>query len=66
MSELQEILQMLKDNPNLRRINAELKPTQVRGESGLEFKIEERQPWRVDLQARNDRRSPAPIAAGEG
>ncbi len=55
MNALQETLLMLKDNPNLRRINAELKPTGVRGESDLEVSVAEKSPWHLGLQARNDR-----------
>lgn len=55
MNSLQQTLLLLKDNPNLRRINAELKPAAVRGESDLEVSVAEKNPWHLGLQGRNDR-----------
>ena len=55
MMKLQESILRLRDNPNLKQINAELKPGPVRGTAVLDVKVKEANPWHVGLQARNDR-----------
>lgn len=55
VNRLQETLLILKDNPNIKKLNAELRPGIQRGESRLDLQIEERSPWRLGVQARNDR-----------
>lgn len=53
--ELQDGLQQLRQNPNVDQINAELKPGPAPGTSELEVRVTDRQPFRVGLQADNQR-----------
>jgi hemolysin activation/secretion protein len=55
LNELQEGLQMLRQNPNVRQINAELKPGTTPGQSLLDAKVEDQQPFRLGLQVDNQR-----------
>lgn len=55
IAHLQNGLLALKDNPNVKRINAELKPAAVRGSSLLDVKVAETIPWRLSFEVRNDR-----------
>lgn len=55
LNELREGLLTLKGDPNVKRVNAELRPGEERGKSVLDIEIEERSPWRLDLAVRNDR-----------
>lgn len=55
LTNLQNTLLLFKENPNLRQINAELKPGMTRGEARLELKVTEKNPWHLGLAARNDR-----------
>jgi hemolysin activation/secretion protein len=52
---LSEGLHLLRQNPNVRQINAELKPGIHRGESLLQLQVEDRQPFRIGLQIDNQR-----------
>jgi len=51
---LQEALQLLQQDPRIKRINAEFKPSSALGEGGLEVKIEEASPYMVLLAFNND------------
>jgi hemolysin activation/secretion protein len=55
LNELQDGLQLLRQNPNVRQINAELKPGTAPGESLLDLRVADRQPFRFGLQADNER-----------
>ena len=55
MTELQEGLQLLRQNPNVKQINAELKPGTSPGESVLDLKVTDEQPFRLGLQVDNQR-----------
>ena len=55
VNELQEGLQLLRQNPNVRQINAELKPGTAPGEGILDVRVVDQQPFRVGLQADNHR-----------
>ena len=55
LTELQEGLQLLRQNPNVRQINGELKPGSSPGQSILDVKVEDQQPFRVGLQFDNQR-----------
>jgi hemolysin activation/secretion protein len=61
INKLQEGLQLLRHNPNVEQINAELKPGTSAGESLLNLKVEDRQPFRFGLQVDNQR----PPSVGE-
>lgn len=61
MSRLQERLLMLRDNPNVARINAELGPGTAPGESILNVQLREKSPWRLAFEVRDDR----PPSVGE-
>jgi hemolysin activation/secretion protein len=55
LNRLQEGLQLLRQNPNIEQINAELKPGATPGESRLDLKVKDVQPFRVGLQFDNER-----------
>lgn len=55
LSKLQDTLWLLKQNPNIKSLDAELRPGPTRGESRLELQVREENPWRLTLNARNDR-----------
>jgi len=55
LDELLEGLQLLRQNPNVRQINAELKPGTSPGESLLHVRVEDEQPFRLGLQVDNQR-----------
>jgi hemolysin activation/secretion protein len=55
INQIRDELLRLKDNPNLKRINAELIPGGVRGTSILESRVSENQPFHLGVQIRNDR-----------
>jgi hemolysin activation/secretion protein len=63
LNKLQEGLQLLRQDPNMRQINAELKPGIAPGESLLEVKVKDEQPFRVGLQIDNQR--PPSVGAGQ-
>ncbi len=50
---LQERLQLLQQNPNLERVNAELRPGDTRGESVLNVRVTEANPWKGWLEFNN-------------
>jgi hemolysin activation/secretion protein len=55
LNEMRDTLLDLKGNPNIKRINAELRPGPVPGTSLLGVRLEENSPWHFGLQLRNDR-----------
>jgi len=55
LNDLQQGLQLLRQNPNVSQINAELKPGTAPGESLLDLKVADQQPFRLGLQADNER-----------
>jgi len=55
VNQLQEGLLLLRQNPNVRQINAELKPGVAPGESQLDLRVVDQQPFRLGLQADNQR-----------
>jgi hemolysin activation/secretion protein len=63
MNELQEGLQLLRQNPNVRQINAELKPGTAPGLSLLDARVEDQQPFRLGLQFDNQR--PTSVGSSE-
>jgi len=63
VNELKEGLQLLRQNPNVRQVNAELKPGTAPGEGVLDVRVVDQQPFRVGLQADNHR--PPSVGAEE-
>lgn len=55
LTELQQGLQLLRQNPNVKQVNAELKPGTAPGEGVLDVKVTDQQPFRVGLQIDNQR-----------
>ncbi len=55
LNELRDGLQALRQNPNVGQVNAELVPGAEPGQSQLELKVADRHPFRVGLQADNQR-----------
>ncbi len=55
LNELQEGLQLLRQNPNVRQINAELKPGTAPGQSLLDARVVDQQPFRFGIQIDNQR-----------
>jgi hemolysin activation/secretion protein len=55
VNELKDGLQLLRQNPNIRQINAELKPGAKPGESILDARVLDQQPFRVGFQVDNQR-----------
>ncbi len=53
--ELKEGLQLLRLNPNVSQVNAELQPGALPGESRLELRVVDHHPFRLGLQADNAR-----------
>ena len=62
MPRLEERLLMIRDNPNVARINAELEPGAAPGEGILDVRVVERSPWHLAFEAKNDR---PPSVGGE-
>lgn len=52
---LRNNLEMLRQNPNIKSVNAELKPGERPGESMLDVSVSENTPWQVGLQFDNNR-----------
>ncbi len=50
---IQERLQLLQRDPRIERINAELRPGDQRGESVLQLKVKEANPWKAWLEFNN-------------
>lgn len=63
MNKLKEGLQILRQNPNIKQLNAELQPGTVPGESVLELRVVDQQPFRAGLQVDNYR--PPSVGAEE-
>ena len=61
LHKLQDGLQLLRQNPNVEQVNAELKPGNSPGESLVDLRVEDRQPFRAGLQIDNQR----PPSVGE-
>jgi hemolysin activation/secretion protein len=55
LNRLQEGLHLLRQNPNVEQINAELKPGTAPGDSTLDLRVQDRQPFRLGLQVDNQR-----------
>jgi hemolysin activation/secretion protein len=55
LNKLQEGLQLLRNNPNVRQINAELKPGTAPGEGLLDVEVTDQQPFQLGLQVDNQR-----------
>ena len=63
LNNLQEGLKLLRQNPNVRQVNAELKPGNAPGESQMDVKVETGQPFRLGLQIDNQR--PPSVGSGQ-
>lgn len=63
LNDLKEGLQQLRQNPNVRQLNAELKPGLAPGESILDLRVRDVQPFRVGVQVDNQR--PPSVGAEE-
>lgn len=63
LNKLQEGLQLLRQNPNVRQINAELKPGAAPGEAVLDVRVVDQQPFRLGIQVDNQR--PPSVGAEE-
>jgi len=61
--DLQQGLQLLRQNPNVKQLNAELKPGTAPGESRLDVQITDQQPFRLGIQVDNQR--PPSVGAEE-
>ena len=55
MKALKQALELLRQDPNIRQINAELRPGGKPGESMLDFKVKENQPFRLSMEVSNRR-----------
>lgn len=55
LNELQAGLALLRQNPNVQQINAELKPGTAPGQSLLDLRVVDEQPFRLGLQVDNQR-----------
>jgi hemolysin activation/secretion protein len=55
VNELQDGLQLLRQNPNVEQINAELKPGTAPGQSLLDLRVVDEQPFRLGIQFDNER-----------
>jgi hemolysin activation/secretion protein len=63
MNKLKESLQVLRQNPNVKQLNAELEPGKTPGESILDLRVVDQQPFRAGLQIDNHR--PPSVGAEE-
>jgi hemolysin activation/secretion protein len=63
LNQLQDGLQLLRQNPNARQVNAELKPGAGPGDSVLDLRVADQQPFRAGLQFDNQR--PPSVGAEE-
>ncbi|MEI6085658.1 MAG: ShlB/FhaC/HecB family hemolysin secretion/activation protein [Verrucomicrobiota bacterium] len=63
VNRLKDGLQLLRQDPNIEQINAELRPGMTPGESVLDLKVKDQQPFRVGLQVDNAR--PPSVDSGE-
>jgi len=55
LNNMQEGLQLLRQNPNVKQINAELKPGTAPGEALLDVRVVDQQPFQFGLEADNHR-----------
>ena len=55
LNQMQEGLQLLRQNPNVRQINAELKPGTAPGEAVLDVRVADQQPVQLGIQVDNQR-----------
>lgn len=55
LNQLQEGLQLLRQNPNVQQINAELKPGTAPGEAVLDVRVDDQQPVHLGIQVDNQR-----------
>jgi hemolysin activation/secretion protein len=55
MNVLREGLQLMRLNPNVTQVNAELKPGAIPGESQLDLRVADQHPFRLGLQVDNQR-----------
>src|SRR6266404_2060639 len=63
LNKLKEGLQILRQNPNIKQLNAELEPGTTPGQSVLDLRVVDQQPFRVGLQIDNHR--PPSVGAEE-
>jgi hemolysin activation/secretion protein len=63
MGELQQGLQILRQNPNVQQVNAELMPGTTPGQSTLDLRVVDQQPFRAGIQVDNHR--PPSVGAEE-
>jgi len=63
MNDLKEGLQLLRQNPNVAQVNAELRPDTTPGTSVLDVRVKDENPFRLGLQVDNDR--PPSVGAEE-
>ncbi len=63
MNDLKEGLQLLRQNPNIAQVNAELRPDVNPGTSILDIRVKDENPFRLGLQVDNDR--PPSVGADE-
>jgi hemolysin activation/secretion protein len=63
INELKEGLLLLRQNPNVKQVNAELRPGTKAGESYLDVHLQEQQPFRLGLEVDNHR--PPSVGAEE-
>ena len=63
MDRLREGLQLLRQDPNVSQVNAELKPGALPGQSLLDVRVQDQNPFRAGIQVDNDR--PASVGADE-
>jgi hemolysin activation/secretion protein len=55
LNEVKEGLQLLRQNPNIKQINAELQPGAAPGEGVLDVRVEDQHPFRLSLEIDNHR-----------
>ncbi|HUJ70690.1 MAG TPA: POTRA domain-containing protein, partial [Verrucomicrobiae bacterium] len=55
VDEIRDGLQLLRDNANIQQVNAELRPGTSPGESYLNLRLHEQQPFRAGVQVDNER-----------
>src|SRR5262249_49010560 len=63
LNELQEGLQLLRQHPNVKQVNAELKPGTSPGQGVLDLRVTDQPPFRLGLQIDNQR--PPSVGAEE-
>ena len=63
VNRLQEGLKILRQNPNIRQVNAELRPGNAPGESQMDLKVDTGHPFRLGLQLDNQR--PPSVGSGQ-